>query len=117
MSTLAKRLKREKYNKGLDSNFTMKTLSEVSGIPLTLLNTIFYQGYIPRAEILLKIAKALDMHPTDALILAKKITPKMMETIFADFSILQRIYEKTYNVPCREFPPDEELVPITHLTD
>ena len=111
MDDLTKLLRHKKYMKGLESkNYTMQKLSEDTGIPVSLLNVIFYQKYVPPAKTLLRLAKALGIMPMEILCCAKKITPEMENTLFSRVVALRETYTLTYNIEGHEFPPDEELV-------
>ena len=113
MDKLTQKLRLAKYTKSLqDSNFTLNKISEISGIKLTMLQAIFYQGCSPSAKILLPLANALDIEPLDIFLLAKKLTPEMEDKLFADKEILKTLYQNTYWIDAEEFPdsikqPDE----------
>ena len=114
-------LREAKYKKTVrDKNFTMKKLAEISGVPTTLLNTIFYQGYVPPAKTLLRLAQALDIPPIDILVCRKKLTPEMEERLFSkDIEILKQLYQNTYWCDFTEFPSEFEKNSIADrsLTD
>ena len=105
MDVLTEKLRLAKYTKSLqDGNFTLKKISEISGIKLTMLQAIFYQGYSPSAKILLPLAKALDIDPLDIFQLARKLTPEMEDKLFSEKDILERLYQNTYWIDAGEFP-------------
>ncbi len=105
MEVLTEKLRLAKYAKSLqDCSFTLKKISEISGIKLTMLQAIFYQGYSPSAKILLPLAKAVGLLPVNILQLAKKLTPEMEEMLFSDDAIVRELYQRTYGINARDFP-------------
>jgi transcriptional regulator with XRE-family HTH domain len=104
MSELAKILKKAKYQLVLEDNsFTMQKLAKISGIKVNVLNTIFYQGYVPSAKVLLQLAKFLNIGPVHILHVARKLTPEMEDNLFT-WKMICDLYESTYGIDVRTFP-------------
>ncbi len=105
MDELTKLLRKAKYILALeDSSFTMQKLAQVSGIKLNILNTIFYQGYVPSAKVLLQLAKALNIEPVLILQVAKKLTPEMADRLFSDDKMMCDLYDLAYGIGSTSFP-------------
>ena len=115
MDPLIDKLRLAKYTKNLkDKGFTLKKISEITEINLSTLKAIFYQGCSPSSEILLTLAKVLDINPIDMLILAKKLPTKMHEELFERRDVLENLYSNsfTYWTDADKFPDE-----ISQLVD
>lgn len=104
MDELAKILRKAKYQLLLDDNsFTMQKLAQISGIKVNVLNTIFYQGYVPPAKVLLQLAKILNIGPVEVLQVARKLTPEMEDKLFT-WKMMRDLYELAYGIDVITFP-------------
>ena len=106
MEDITKILREAKYRKTLeDPTYTLRKLSEILGIKFSVLQSIFYQGYVPSSKILLRLAKELGAPPVRILLAARKLTPEMEAKLFT-WNNMVDLYKDAYGIQSNEYPSD-----------